>query len=134
MKKILFLVLIFFLTSFDFESNVDDCCSELFTYDIVTCNSAWRSTVCYAVDLDSDKILKVYKDSHTHTTEYEVRSYTIKDDNVYHYEYWNYNENVEKINFSDDIKILCKKTSDCSEAISKTKNLLDDTSFYSSCN
>ena len=40
----------------------------------------------------------------------------------------------EKINFSDDIKILCKKTSNCSEAISKTKNLLDDTSFYSSCN
>ena len=31
-------------------------------------------------------------------------------------------------------EILCKKTSDCSEAISKTKNLLDDTSFYSSCN
>lgn len=41
---------------------------------------------------------------------------------------------VKKINFSDDIKILCKKTSDCSEANSKTKNLLDDTSFYSSCN
>ena len=134
MKKILFLVLILFLTACDFESNVDDCRSELFTYDIATCNSAWRSTVCYAVDLDSDKILKVYKDSHTHTTEYEVRTYTIKDDNVYYYEYWNYNENGEKINFSDDIKILCKKTSDCSETISKTKNLLDDTSFYSSCN
>ena len=98
-----------FLTSCDFESNVENCRSELFTYDIVTCNSAWRSTVCYAVDLDSDKILKVYKDSHTHTPEYEVRTYTIKDDNVYHYEYWDYNENVEKINFSDDIKILCKK-------------------------
>ena len=42
--------------------------------------------------------------------------------------------NGEKINFSDDIKILCKKTSVCSEAISKTKNLLEDTSFYSSCN
>lgn len=109
MKKILFLVLILFLTSCDFESNVENCRSELFTYDIATCNSAWRSTVCYAVDLDLDKILKVYKDSHTHTTEYEVRTYTIKDDNVYHYEYWNYNENVEKINFSDDIKILCKK-------------------------
>ena len=134
MKKLLFLVLILFLTACDFESNVDDCCSELFTYDIATCNSAWRSTVCYAVDLDSDKILKVYKDSHTHTTEYEVRTYTIKDDNVYHYEYWDYNEYGEKINFSDDIKILCKKTRDCSEAISKTKNLLDDTSFYSSCN
>ena len=134
MKKILFLVLILFLTACDFESNIDDCCSELFTYDIVTCNSAWRSTVCYAVDLDSDKILKVYKDSHTHTTEYEVRTYTIKDDNVFHYEYLDYNEYGEKINFSDDIKILCKKTSDCSEAISKTKNLLDDTSFYSSCN
>ena len=117
MKKILFLVLILFLTACDFESNVHDCRSELFTYDIATCNSAWRSTVCYAVDLDSDKILKVYKDSHTHTTEYEVRTYTIKDDNVYHYEYWDYNEYGEKINFSDDIKILCKKTSNCSEAI-----------------
>lgn len=41
---------------------------------------------------------------------------------------------VKKTNFSDDIKILCKKTSDCSEAISKAKNLLDDTFFYSSCN
>lgn len=41
---------------------------------------------------------------------------------------------VKKINFSDDIKLLCKKTSDCSEVNSKTKNLLDDTSFYSSCN
>ncbi len=41
---------------------------------------------------------------------------------------------VKKINFSDDIKILCKKTSDCSEANSKTKNLLEDASFYSSCN
>ena len=61
MKKALFLVLILFLTSCDFESNVDDCRSELFTYDIATCKSAWRSTVCYAVDLDSDKILKYTK-------------------------------------------------------------------------
>ncbi len=99
MSKILFLVLILFLTSCDFESNVDDCRSELFTYDIATCKSAWKSIVCYAVDLDSDKILKVYKDSHTHTPEYEVRTYTTKDDNVYHYEYWNYNKNGEKNKF-----------------------------------
>ena len=58
MKKTLFLVLILFLTYCDFESNLENCRSELFTYDIATCKSAWRSTVCYAVDLDSDKILK----------------------------------------------------------------------------
>lgn len=99
MSKILFLVLILFLISCDFESNVDDCLSELFTYDIATCKSAWKSTVYYVVDLDSDKILKLYKDSHTHTPEYEVRTYTTKDDNVYHYEYWNYNKNGEKNKF-----------------------------------
>lgn len=55
MKKTLFLVLILFLTYCDFESNLENCRSELFTYDIATCKSAWRSTVCYAVDLDSDK-------------------------------------------------------------------------------
>lgn len=133
LPKTLFLVLILFLTFCDFESNVENCRNELFTYDIATCKSVWRSIICYAVNLDSDKILKVYKESHTHTPKYEVRTYTIKDDNVYHYEYCDYNENDEKINFLSDIKILCKKTSDCSEAISKTKNLLDDTSFYSNC-
>ena len=133
MKKILFLVLVLFLTSCDFESNVENCRSELFSYDIATCKSAWRSTTCYAVDLDSDKMLKVYKDSHTNTPRYEVGTYTITDDNVYHYEYWYYSENGEKMISSDDIKILCEKNSDCSGNISKTKNLLDDTFFYSSC-